>query len=137
MQQLNELNSVVGECNRIVDGMLNGKMSRDDGLFAAAATLRNIAIEFVQFVTYALPILHTIDQAMRAAQAQAAQMQTAQAQAARMEDPSMARDARTRAQEAPQSPQTPTPQEAPPANVVPINAGGDIQVVDGTPGGRR
>lgn len=126
MQQLNELNTVVGECNRIVDGMLNGKMSRDDGLFAAAATLRNIAIEFVQFVTYALPILHTIDQAMRAAQAQA--VQAAQMPAAR-------------------APSTATPTQGPPmaesdpmpTNVVPINAGtsAEIQQVDGTPGGRR
>lgn len=129
MQQLNELNTVVGECNRIVDGMLNGKMSRDDGLFAAAATLRNIAIEFVQFVTYALPILHTIDQAMHAAQAQAVQA----AQAAQMP--------------AARAPSTATPTQGPPmaesdpmpTNVVPINAGtsAEIQQVDGTPGARR
>lgn len=115
MQQLNELNAIVGECDRVIDGMLNGKMSRDDGLFAATAALRKVAIEFTQFVAYALPILHTINQAMQAAQAQAAQ------------PPSTAAPVQG----------TTAPQEAPPSNVVPINAGGEIQQVDGTPGARR
>jgi len=128
MQQLNELNAIVGECDRVIDGMLNGRMSRDDGLFAATAALRKVAIEFTQFVAYALPILHTINQAMQAAQAQTAQMQAAQMQAAQaVQPPPTAAPVQG----------TTAPQEAPPSNVVPINAGGEIQQVDGTPGARR
>ena len=133
MQQLNELKSITSECDRIVNGMLDGSVTRDDGLFAAAGTLRKTVVELVQFVSYALPLLHTIDQAMRAAQAQAAQVQAAQAQAEQV---------RAQAEQMPQMPQVP-PQALPPpqaeadqAHAAPLLSAvpsSDIQVVAGTP----
>ena len=116
MQQLGNLTAITAECDRVVNGMLDGSMTRDDGLFAATAALQKVSHELVQFVSYALPLLHTIDQAVRAAAAQAAQAQAAQAQAAQA------------AQAAPM-------QAAQPQVVVPIGMApsGDVQVVDGTP----
>ncbi len=144
MQQLNDLNAIVGECDRVVNGMLDGSITRDDGLFATAATLRKVGSEFAQFVAYALPILHTIDQAMRAAQAQVAQAQAQEAMEAQMPQTPQATAPRQQAPQAFAPPQgqpqafAPT-QDTPPANVVPINAGTstEIQKVDGAPGARR
>lgn len=133
MQQLSELNAIVAECDRISKGMLNGSMTRDDGLFAAAATLQKVATEFAQFVSYALPILHTIDQAMRmAAQttqaAQAAQAAQTQSQAAQVQvaqAPGQVEQALAQA----------TPPPAMPS--LSIRPSTEIQLVDGAPGGRR
>ncbi len=121
MQQLGNLTAITAECDRVVNGMLDGSMTRDDGLFAATAALQKVSHELVQFVSYALPLLHTIDQAVRAAAAQAAQAQAAQAQAAQAQ-------AAQAAQAAPM-------QAAQPQVVVPIGMApsGDVQVVDGTP----
>ena len=106
MQQLGNLTAITAECDRVVNGMLDGSMTRDDGLFAATAALQKVSHELVQFVSYALPLLHTIDQAVRAAAAQAAQA----------------------------GPAAPM-QAAQPQVVVPIGMApsGDVQVVDGTP----
>lgn len=125
MQPLDKLNKITAECNRVVNGMLDGSVTRDDGLFAATASLREVAIELTQFVSYALPILHTIHQAMVAAQAQQAQ---AAAQA-----PQEVQQAGAQALQA-QPAGSVQPQQAP-ANGVLINAGTstDVQVVDGTP----
>ena len=131
MQQLNELVAIESECNRVVNGMLDGSMTRDDGLFASAVALQKIAHELSQFVSYALPILHTIDQAMRtaAAQAQAAQAQAPQAQAQAAQAQAPQAQAQARAAQAAQA-----QQNTPPTNVVPINAVPDdsIQSVDAT-----
>jgi hypothetical protein len=118
MQQLNELNAIAAECDRVTKGMLDGSVGRDDGLFATAATLQRLVVEFTQFVAYALPIVHTMHQAMIAAQ-------TAQAQAAQAQQAA--------AQQAQATPQAPA--EPPPANVVPINqaASTEIQTVEGAP----
>jgi len=132
VQQLNELKSIAGECDRVVKGMLDGSVTRDDGLFAVAATLQKTVAELISFVSYALPLIHTIDQAMRAAQAQAAQA-AAQAQAEQV---------RAQAEQMPQMPQVP-PQALPPpqaeadqAHAAPLLSAvpsSDIQVVAGTP----
>ena len=119
MLQLNNLNTITAECDRVVNSMLDGSMTRDDGLFTTAAALQKIAHELVQFVSYALPLLHTIDQAMHAAQVQAAQA------------PPQAAQAPAQASQAPESPA----RSDQPSNVVPIVAApsGDVQVVSGTP----
>lgn len=128
MQQLNNLNEIEAECDRTVRGMLDGSMTRDDGLFTTAAALQKIVNEFKQFVTYVLPIIHQIHQAMIAAQAQ-----MAAAQAKGQELPA------TQASPQGQASQAPPQAGALPANAVPSDAGAtaDVQVVAGTPGGGR
>lgn len=133
MQQLSNLNEIKAECDRVVGGMLDGSMMRDDGLFAAATTLQRLTNEFTQFVTYALPILHTIDLAMRTAQTQQAQ-QAQQAQAQAQAQQAQAQQAQqTQAQQAQQAAPMQGAQngDAPTNNVVPINTN-DLQVVDAT-----
>lgn len=132
MQQLNELKSIAGECDRVVKGMLDGSVTRDDGLFAVAATLQKTVAELISFVSYALPLIHTIDQAMRAAQAQAAQA-AAQAQV-------QPQAAQAQLQALPEAPQEQPQTEADQAQAEPrLSAmpSGDIQVIDGAPVVRR
>lgn len=115
MQQLSELSAIAAECDRVTKGMLEGQVTRDDGLFATAAVLQRLVNEFAQFVSYSLPIIHMMHKAVLAAQVQQAQAQQPQVQA--------------------EQPQVQA--EQPPANVVPINPSTDIQVVGGAPGGQR
>lgn len=143
MAQTSNLNEIKAECDRIVQGMLNGSMTHDDGLFATAATLTKLVTEFSQFVAYALPIVHTVHQAMLAAQQQAAQAQAMQATSAQasMQVPQTAQA--QAAQQAPMQAQAQAPMQAQaappqdsgsPTNVVPFTPpSGDVQVVDGVP----
>lgn len=143
MQQLNELNAIAAELDRVTKGMLEGQVTRDDGLFATAAALQRLVSEFTQFVSYSLPIVHTMHKAMLAAQAQQAQVPQPQPFApqqqqafAPQQQGQVVQALQPQGQPAFASQQQPQPQAELPANVVPINPStGGIQVVSGVPAG--
>jgi hypothetical protein len=80
---LDDLAKLVEEGKRITTGMLNGKISRDDGLFAVAALMQRMSEHLHLFASYALPLLRSIEMMMAEAKKAAveAQQRTEQPQA--------------------------------------------------------
>ncbi len=74
-----DLTGLVDEYKRILKGMLDGTMSRDDGLFAVARAGLRLAEHMLMLATYATPLLQSYEAMMAEAKRLAVEAQQATA----------------------------------------------------------